>query len=745
MALQHLRSSTAHKRPIPTVMSAGQIAINTNEASPGLFFKDSNGDLVKVGPVHIGTSAPNSSPDSVAATALVTGTVYQILTVGTSDFTLVGASANTVGTVFTATGTTTGTGTVSGQQGNEKGEQWLDTTGGAYDLKIYDGTSWRSQAGEFVNVTGDTMTGALLLDNAASASAPDLSFDGDANTGIYSPGSDQFGITTAGTSRVVVDASGNVGIGTASPQSTFHLNTSSGSSTAQISSSTNTDGLQITARGDGTGCQLAAFGTSSDLRFFTTNSSNSTSEAFRIDSAGNVGIGTTSPNSSLVISASGQDGIEFIPQQTTATNQVLHYNRSTSAYSIVDTRAAQHLFRIAGTEAVRIDSSGNVGVGSTNPLGVLHTSLNATDGVGLYLENRADAGSSDAIGLDFLLRRAGGTQFGGTRIRGVKENAWTSTASTINSALTFSTFKSEVASEKMRIDSSGRLLVGTTSSRTGYNLQVEGTTGAASGASFIRNETGNSGGIITLGKSGGTANGSFAIVSNNDTLGSIIFTGADGSASKNAAFIQAEVDGTPGANDMPGRLVFSTNAGAPDTSPTERMRITSEGIIYHISANHGYHLGVTAAAGTTKYIFRGHRSATAGTFNSGTNVYTVWSNGNVQNTNNSYTGLSDIKLKENIVDASSQWDDIKDLRVRNYNFIEGQTHTQIGVVAQEVEAVSPGLVYESPDHDEEGNDLGTVTKSVNYSVLYMKAVKALQEAMERIETLEAKVAALEAA
>ena len=147
MALQHLRSSTAHKRPIPTVMSAGQIAINTNETSPGLFVKDSNGDLVKIGPIHIGTDAPNSSPASVAATALVTGTVYQILTVGTSDFTLVGASANTVGTIFTATGTTTGTGTVSGQQGVEKGEQWLDTTGGEYTLKIYDGTSWQVTTG----------------------------------------------------------------------------------------------------------------------------------------------------------------------------------------------------------------------------------------------------------------------------------------------------------------------------------------------------------------------------------------------------------------------------------------------------------------------------------------------------------------------------------------------------------------------------------------------------------------------
>ena len=212
MALQHLRSGTANKRPIPTVMSAGQLAINTNEGSPGLFFKDSNGDLVKVGPVHIGTSAPNSSPDSLAATALVTGTVYQILTVGNSDFTLVGASANTVGTVFTATGTTTGTGTVSGQQGNEKGEQWLDTTGSAFDLKIYDGTAWRSQAGEFVNVTGDTMTGAFGV-VAGTASAPGVFFSGDTNTGLLAPAADSVAVTTGGTQRVVVDSSGNVFIG----------------------------------------------------------------------------------------------------------------------------------------------------------------------------------------------------------------------------------------------------------------------------------------------------------------------------------------------------------------------------------------------------------------------------------------------------------------------------------------------------------------------------------------------------
>ena len=121
------------------------------------------------------------------------------------------------------------------------------------------------------------------------------------------------------------------------------------------------------------------------------------------------------------------------------------------------------------------------------------------------------------------------------------------------------------------------------------------------------------------------------------------------------------------------------------------------------------------------------------------NNFIVYNNGNIVNTNNSYGALSDIKLKENIVDATSQWSDIKNLQVRKYNFKEEtgqQTHTQIGLVAQEVELVSPGLVIETNDRDEDGNDLDTVTKNVNYSVLYMKAVKALQEAMERIESLE---------
>ena len=125
--------------------------------------------------------------------------------------------------------------------------------------------------------------------------------------------------------------------------------------------------------------------------------------------------------------------------------------------------------------------------------------------------------------------------------------------------------------------------------------------------------------------------------------------------------------------------------------------------------------------------------------------FTVDADGDVKNTNGSYAAISDLKLKQDIEDAASQWDDIKAVRVRKYRFKRTpDAPLQIGVVAQELEQTSPGLVSEDADRDEENNDLGTTTKSVKYSILYMKAIKALQEAMARIESLEADMAALKA-
>ncbi len=118
----------------------------------------------------------------------------------------------------------------------------------------------------------------------------------------------------------------------------------------------------------------------------------------------------------------------------------------------------------------------------------------------------------------------------------------------------------------------------------------------------------------------------------------------------------------------------------------------------------------------------------------------VAGSGDLQNVNNSYGAISDVKLKENITDAASQWDDIKALTVRKYSMKADnlEAPNQLGVIAQELEAAGMnGLVSEAPDMDADNNDLGTTTKAVKYSILYMKAVKALQEAMTRIETLEA--------
>ena len=130
---------------------------------------------------------------------------------------------------------------------------------------------------------------------------------------------------------------------------------------------------------------------------------------------------------------------------------------------------------------------------------------------------------------------------------------------------------------------------------------------------------------------------------------------------------------------------------------------------------------------------------------SNTNRLFIYSDGDVVNHDNSYGSTSDIKLKENIVDAGSQWNDIKAVKVRNFNFkSDTPSDKRLGVIAQELETVSPGLVSTNPDLDKDNNDLGTTTKSVKYSILYMKAIKALQEAMAKIETLETKVAALEA-
>jgi hypothetical protein len=146
------------------------------------------------------------------------------------------------------------------------------------------------------------------------------------------------------------------------------------------------------------------------------------------------------------------------------------------------------------------------------------------------------------------------------------------------------------------------------------------------------------------------------------------------------------------------------------------------------------------AAGTGWYHFVGQSSGP-------TNNILIYGNGNIQNANNSYGPISDIKVKENITDATPKLEKLMQVRVVNYNLkgeLGYETHTQIGVIAQELEQVFPGLVHETPDRDGDGNDLGTTTKGVKMSVFVPMLIKAMQEMKSVIDDQAARIAVLEA-
>ncbi len=158
MAIQNLRSAVANKRPVASSMSDGQIAVNTNATSTGVFFKDASGNLIKAGPASVGTSAPNSSP--------------------------------------------------AGSSGNSIGEIWLDTTGGNYVVKVWDGSAWQASG-----IASGTAINASTLDVTGDATIADkIIHSGDTNTAIRFPAVDTFAIETDGTERIRVTSTGALAI-----------------------------------------------------------------------------------------------------------------------------------------------------------------------------------------------------------------------------------------------------------------------------------------------------------------------------------------------------------------------------------------------------------------------------------------------------------------------------------------------------------------------------------------------------
>ena len=376
----------------------------------------------------------------------------------------------------------------------------------------------------------------------------------------------------------------------------------------------------------------------------------------------------------------------------------------------------RHQFSIGGSEKMRITSDGALGIGTTSPDGRLHLVTGST---------------TDDAHVTFHASATSGTNNSGEVLKVISARGTGNTNPVFNVLTNSST-------SVLSAHGNGNVGIGTTSPRA----------------------------LLDLG--GGSGDGTISSTVSEYQLVCEAPQGT-GDIGRNIAFavttngISAAINSVDEGGSNATGIAFATGTAG---SIAERMRIESDGDLLVSTTTGTLDIGgdsgaVISGSSGTHFFTRGNASTGGAVFwiKGGSGQAYVLGDGDLVNTNGNYDGISDQNLKENIVDANSQWDDIKALKVRNYNFKEStkySTHKQIGVIAQELEASGMnGLVkdiedtlYIEGDELPEGKNIGDVKeegyKAVSYSVLYMKAIKALQEAMTKIETLETKVAALEA-
>jgi hypothetical protein len=384
---------------------------------------------------------------------------------------------------------------------------------------------------------------------------------------VFAAGASALG---AQTERMRIDSSGRVGIGTTSPDVELHIHSTSDNAA-----------LEITRGAVGSEYGYALYGsagaTDAALRFFTVENGLGTGEKMRLDASGRLGIGTSSPDQALSVGSGAADTRMSI--NGTGQYQLKFTNSGAAGFWIGSPGANSLAFaQDDGTTRMTIDSSGRLGIGTTSPSSSLHVK-GAADSY-LILQ----AGTTD--GNDgILFHNSAGVQKGVIFF------------DTDNDYMLFSTNNTE----RMRIDSSGKLLVGTSASRNvgsggaGATVQFESTNYRL--LSAVQNSNDAFGSQFCLGKSRGTATGSATIVQNNDEIGYFAFAAADGTDVEGAcAAITAFIDGAPGNNNLPGRLVLSTTAAGSST-PTEQLRITSDRYVRLASGTGGIQFnGDTAAA-----------------------------------------------------------------------------------------------------------------------------------------------------
>jgi hypothetical protein len=281
------------------------------------------------------------------------------------------------------------------------------------------------------------------------------------------------------------------------------------------------------------------------------------------------------------------------------------------------------------------------------------------------------------------------------------------------------------------LDSSGRLLVGTSSDFTGGTATSLQTVAA-------------SGGQLALGRDASS-------LSSGNLVGRIRWFSNVGGTAEETARITVEADGTYALGDKPSRLMFATTASGAST-PTERMRISSDGTVW-IGLTGISNPGLFDTSANLKLY--SNSSTTSGLValesqnnSTGLRYHFVFSNingivGSIS-TNASataYTTSSDYRLKENVTAVTDGITRLQQLKPSRFNFIADPDTIVDGFIAHEAQEVVPECVTgEKNAVDDEGNP---VYQGIDQSKLVPLLTAALQEAIAKIESLEARITALE--